>query len=225
MKYKGYFITGTDTEIGKTFVTARLARYFNKHNQDIGVFKPLMSGTRRENPCSDAYILKSGAKLLDGLEEINPFQWDEALAPALAQKRAKTDYSLDDVLKKYNVLAQKHKGLLVEGAGGITVPYGDDFTVTDLACALNLPLIIVAPNKLGVINHIILTIEFAKNHDLTIAEIIFNGVKHKGVVEDTNLTLLKEMTDVPIIGELPWITNQINAEFPLEKYLDIHLLM
>ena len=116
----------------------------------------------------------------------------EALAPALAQKRAKTDYSLDDVLKKYNVLAQKHKGMLVEGAGGITVPYGDDFTVTDLACALNLPLIIVAPNKLGVINHIILTIEFAKNHDLTIVGIIFNGVKHKGVVEDTNLTLLKK---------------------------------
>ena len=107
MKNKGYFITGTDTEIGKTFVTARLARYFNKHNQDIGVFKPLMSGTRRENPCSDAYILKSGAKVLDGLEEINPFQWDEALAPALAQKRAKTDYSLDDVLKKYNVLVNK----------------------------------------------------------------------------------------------------------------------
>ncbi|MBZ1515343.1 AAA family ATPase, partial [Leuconostoc mesenteroides] len=74
-------------------------------------------------------------------------------------------------------------------------------------------------------NHIILTIEFAKNHDLTIAGIIFNGVKHKGVVEDTNLTLLKEMTDVPIIGELPWITNQINAELPLEKYLDINLLM
>ena len=89
MKNKGYFITGTDTEIGKTFVTARLARYFNKHNQDIGVFKPLMSGTRRENPCSDAYILKSGAKVLDGLEEINPFQWDGSARTSLSSKACK----------------------------------------------------------------------------------------------------------------------------------------
>ncbi|GMA69636.1 ATP-dependent dethiobiotin synthetase BioD [Leuconostoc litchii] len=225
MKNKGYFITGTDTEIGKTFVTAVLASYFNKHNQDIGVFKPLMSGARREDTSSDAYILKDSANVKDSLEEINPFQWDEALAPALAQKRAKTNYTLDDVLKKYNILAQKHNGMLVEGAGGITVPYGDNFTVTDLARELKLPLIIVAPNKLGVINHIILTIEFARNHHLKIAGIIFNGAKHRGTVEDTNLALLKEMTNVPIIGELPWINHQSPTAILLEKYLNLKPVM
>ena len=89
MKNKGYFITGTDTEIGKTFVTARLARYFNKHNQDIGAFKPLMSGTRRENPCSDAQNLKSGGKDLDRVEQNNPIQWQEALATTVTHKRSK----------------------------------------------------------------------------------------------------------------------------------------
>lgn len=221
MGNKGFFITGTDTEIGKTFVTAELANYLNTHDQDFGVFKPLMSGACRENQHSDAYVLKARSHVSDSLEEINPFQWQEALAPALAQKRAKTNITLDDVLEKYRVLSQKHKSMLVEGAGGITVPYGDNFNVVDLARALDLPLIIVAPNKLGVINHIVLTIAFAKQHHLTIAGIIFNGAKQKGIVEDTNLSLLKNLTDVRIIGELPWVTEQLAFEKYLDQFIDI----
>ncbi|MTT32356.1 dethiobiotin synthase [Terrilactibacillus sp. BCM23-1] len=201
---KGFFITGTDTEIGKTFVTAGLAAVLRNKGYDVGLFKPLMSGERRESKTSDAYLLKWMSQVDDALEEINPFQFDEPLAPALAQERAGTDYRLDDVMDAWDHLSAKHKSMLVEGAGGITVPYGPHFNVVDVAKRIQLPLLIVARPNLGTVNHILLTIHYAKANGLQVAGIIFNGLKKVGLAEQTNPGLLKQMTDVPLLGSIPW---------------------
>lgn len=221
---KGFFITGTDTEIGKTFFTGGLAGVLRQAGHDVGVFKPLMSGERRESETSDAYLLKMMSGVDDSLEEINPFQLDEPLAPALAQERAGTNYDHDDVLEAWYNLSPKHDSMLIEGAGGITVPYGPNFTVIDLAQEVRLPLLIVARPNLGTINHILLTIHYAKTHGLHVAGVIFNGLRENGLAEQTNPALLQKMTDVPLLGSIPWTDRKLDREHTLslfQKHLNL----
>lgn len=225
---KGFFITGTDTEIGKTFVTAGIAGVLRSRGFDTGVFKPLMSGDRRESETSDVHILKKMSGVADSLEEINPFQFDEPLAPALAQERAGTNYDLDHVMEAWYDLSPKHDSMLIEGAGGITVPYGPNFTVIDLAQEVQLPLLLVARPNLGTINHILLTIHYARTHGLYVAGVIFNGLRENGLAEQTNPALLQKMTDVPLLGNIPWTNRKQDREHVqslFEQYLDVDALI
>jgi dethiobiotin synthetase len=206
MKQQGLFITGTDTEVGKTFVTASLAAVL-RQSIDVGVFKPMMSGIAREHPQSDAQLLKKAAQVHDALSEINPYQFDEPLAPFVASKRAGKNISLSELLLAWSKIKNKHDFYLVEGAGGLAVPLGEDYLVGDLAKALQLPLVIVARPGLGTVNHTLLTVYYAQQLGLRIAGIVINGLKpaEASVAEQTNPALIESYSGIPVLGVLPWL--------------------
>lgn len=217
MKRNGLFITGTDTGIGKTFVGGGIAAIIKKHGIDVGVFKPMLSGESREHPLSDTAILKKMSSDHNTFEQITPFQFAEPLAPYVAAKRAGQDISLSAVMHKWEKIKATHEYFIVEGAGGLGVPLGKDYTVAEVAKAIGLPLLIVARTGLGTVNHVWLTVQVARAMELEIAGIILNGAKEEqSIAEVTNPALIEEMTNIPVLAVLPRF-NQSNPDDMIEK--------
>lgn len=221
----GIFVTGTDTEVGKTFVTGALAAALAEDGHDVGVFKPMLSGTTREEPASDAYYLKMMAKDTNPLHIITPFQFDEPLAPYLAAKRAGQRIPFADVLTAWENVKPSHDFFLVEGAGGLAVPLGEDYLVADVAKAMGLPLVIVARPNLGTVNHTLLTIAYAKQKGLDVLGVVINGLKQDeaGTAEKTNPELLAQFSPVPVLGVLPWMETKERQHIiqMIQKHLDL----
>ncbi|MCM3735905.1 dethiobiotin synthase [Bacillus cytotoxicus] len=200
----GFFVTATDTEVGKTVVTGALAGVLRERGYNIGVYKPLQSGHLSSHPAGDAARLKEAAGVTISCEEICPYSVAEPLAPRLAMKRAGRQVLLSDITSHYEELSKQFDFLLVEGAGGLVVPYTDDALVVDFAEQLQLPLLIVARPTLGTVNHTILTVSYAKAHGLSVAGIILSGCREdekERVLE--NKEMIEELSGVPVIGLLP----------------------
>lgn len=213
---QNYFITGTDTGVGKTVVTALLAQHFQKRGADVGVLKPFASGCELENGVlvsEDATYLKANCRLKDDLEQINPARWREPLAPLVAARRARDDSDYwSKGLAAYEVLRSRHEMVLIEGVGGLLVPIaerdGKILTCVDLASTLALPVVIVSRRTLGTINHTLLTIEALRVVELEIAGLIFCDaapVEKGDVAADTSPALISEMSGVPILAEVPYL--------------------
>ncbi|CDQ18207.1 dethiobiotin synthase [Halobacillus karajensis] len=204
---KGVFITGSDTGIGKTFVAAGIAAALSDKNIDVGVFKPMLSGDRREDPGSDTMILKTMAGDESPPSDITPYQFDEPLAPYLAAKRQNVHVTKQNVMHNWNKIKDNHSFMIVEGAGGIAVPYGEDFLVSDVIKEINLPIIVVARPNLGTVNHTFLTVDFARRCGLNVAGVILNGSnpEKEEVVEQTNPELIEQFCKVPVLGIIPRI--------------------
>ncbi|UOF92589.1 dethiobiotin synthase [Fodinisporobacter ferrooxydans] len=222
----GFFLTGTDTDVGKTVIAGGLAGALRRRGVDIGVFKPIQSGHMASNPEGDAARLKYLSGVDDSHDQICPFSVEEPLTPYLALRRAGHTLQLGDIKKRYMELLTKHRFLIVEGAGGLAVPYVEDGMVIDLAAMLKLPLLIVARPNLGTINHTILTAEYAKQYGLTIAGVIISGLGRTtpGIAEQTNPELIAHFGNVPVLGSVPWLgQNQNRNEIldAIEHSLDI----
>ena len=168
---KGYFITGTDTEVGKTRVATLLIRAFRSHGHDVGVMKPVSAGG-----LEDVHALREAAGVQDDLGVINPVALEEPLSPNLAASRSGVAIDLDALTSPYRGLSQRYETMVVEGAGGLLVPLSNTESIADLASQIALPLIIVARAALGTINHTLLTIEAARSRNLDIAGVIYNHV-------------------------------------------------
>ena len=129
---KGFFVTGTDTDVGKTIISSGLAAVLKEKKIDVGVFKPLLSGIAREDPASDTSLLKQLSQTSLSYEEITPFQFKEPLAPYVAGKLEGKIVRMEEVLSHWEKIREKHEFFIVEGAGGISVPLGEGFLVSDL---------------------------------------------------------------------------------------------
>ena len=220
------FITGTDTEIGKTAVTAGIAACLRKQNQDIGVMKPIAAGSR-----ADAECLKIAAGVSDPIEDINPIFFEHPLSPNVAAQLEDNSPDLNHITTAYHRLAAIHTHLLVEGVGGLLVPITDDFLVVDLAVRLNLPLLIVARAALGTINHTLLTIEAARARNLPVLGIVYNCTepKRSDTVAQTSPEVITRISDVPSLGILPFDPD-VNIDtgdlgklpFQIEKQLNLN---
>ncbi len=147
---KVLFVTGTDTGVGKTVLTALLLAHLRARGRDALGMKPFCSGAR-----NDARLLHSLQKGCLTLDEVNPFYFDKPLAPARAPKKVAFQDALDRICR----LANRCEVLLIEGAGGLLAPLGDNYTARDLIAALPCKTIVVSRNRLGTINHTLLTIE------------------------------------------------------------------
>ncbi|WP_339062996.1 dethiobiotin synthase [Tepidibacillus marianensis] len=204
---KGIFITGTDTDIGKTFVAAGIAAMLVDHGIDVGVFKPMLSGMKRDDPHSDAMILKTMSKDNNSIESINPFQFDAPLAPFVAQQLEGKTVTKQDIIDKWDQVKATHDFFIVEGVGGLAVPYGENYLVSDLAVEMKLPLVIVARPNLGTVNHTCLTVEYARQKGLDVLGVIINGLKQNeaGEAEKTNPKLIEKFCQVPVLGVIPWV--------------------
>jgi dethiobiotin synthetase len=215
MMGQGIFITGTDTEVGKTFVTACLARLFIHEGFDVGVMKPAETGCpRRKGKLipKDATYLKTVSGSRDSLSLINPYRFSRPLAPLIAAKIDHKKIHLGKISLAYRRLRERHDLVLVEGAGGLLVPLTRRLTNLGLILKLKLPAIVVVGSKLGAINHTLLTLRHAKENGVRILGLVINHPNPnpghgRNLAEKTNPGLLRLFTEVPVIGEIPYLSS------------------
>ncbi len=195
-----FFITGTDTGVGKTYTMLALGALLQEAH-DVGIFKPVQSGV------GDSEFLKARLGLKDGLREINPYFAPEPLAPHVALRRAGIRISTAKIMDAFMRVAGRHEIMLVEGAGGLLVPITGKYLMADLARDLDAELVIVARLGLGTINHTLLTVREAQRRGIRVAGIIFSDVsgRKKGVAEKTNPRAIKELAGVPLLGTVPFL--------------------
>jgi dethiobiotin synthetase len=188
---KGWFVTGTDTGVGKTVVAGALARLVHETGRRVGVFKPLATGCRRDVRLglvsADSEFLAHCADARENLETINPVRYAGELAPMVAAERQHRPIDWPAIRRSWDRIRQAD-WVVVEGAGGLLVPIDREHSMAELARELALPLVIVARPGLGTINHTLLTIEVARGRGLEIAAVVINGYRPDSatLAEETN---------------------------------------
>jgi dethiobiotin synthetase len=219
----GIFVTGTDTGVGKTLVAATLAAYLRDSGYRVGVMKPAETGCQEIDGQlfpEDAIRLKEASGCGEPLEKICPYRLPEPLAPSIAAERAGVKIDVDYLLGLYGEISGKHDITLVEGAGGLMVPLLPSYTYADFARLLKLPTIVVAANKLGAINHLLLTLEHANCKGLSVLGYVLNRVSNENsLAADTNREVLSSLTGLQCLGELSYTEMaETRKQFPLDEF-------
>jgi dethiobiotin synthetase len=191
-----YLITGTDTGVGKTFVTTGLIRFARSLGIDCIGMKPICTGDNR-----DVLEIASACSGAEPEHLLNPVWYRTPVAPYTAAVVENRLIDLFAIRSAFEALAKRHTAILVEGAGGIAVPIQKDYDFRDLARDLDLEIIVVAANRLGVLNHTRLTIEAIYSAKLTCSLVLLNSaVAETDVSQSTNLSVLEDLLKVPIIA-------------------------
>lgn len=201
---KSLFITGTDTNVGKTVVTAALAAFLRSKGVSVGVMKPLESGCLSGGKRSDSRYLKEMAQSSDDLDLINTYAFQAPLAPGVAAELEGVEISLDKILENFSKLGLLHELVLVEGAGGLLVPISKDKTILDLILAMKAEVLVVSRAGLGCVNHSLLTLARLEQAGVPVAGLVLNRDKAQ---EDAsvphNPRTLASWSPVSIWGEFP----------------------
>ncbi len=204
-----FFITGTDTAIGKTTVACSLAAAFAGRGLRVGVSKPVETGCEAGEDSAlipaDAVRLRYFSGSPAPLEWICPYRFRAPLAPSIAARRESRQIDLKAAAEAIQDLTARCDVALIEGAGGLLVPVQGQSTFADLALRCGLPLIVVVGNRLGAINHAQLTVRCARSAGLTVAGYIVNSLTPEpDVAAQTNIDALTELLGPPL-GVLPWL--------------------
>lgn len=208
MMEQGFFITGTDTGVGKTWVTVTLMRYFQSQGKTVVGMKPVASGCEMiggKLRNEDALLLQENASILVDYDLINPFAYHDPVSPHIVG--LDNPVNLNKVSKVFEELKQKAEIVLVEGVGGWLVPLnhqGDD--VQELAKSLNLPVIMVVAMRLGCINHARLTYQAIVGSGLVCAGWLATCVNPEMQKLDENIETLQLLITSPLLGILPYST-------------------
>lgn len=204
----GVFIIGTDTEVGKTYQACRLAEALVAAGRRIGVYKPVASGASSTSP-SDAQLLQAAARSNIALNRICPQIFSAALAPPVAARMEGSQVDEQKLMAGARWWKSHCDFLIVEGAGGALSPISDSLSVLDLALALQLPVVLVAANRLGAVNHVLLTLEALFARALPIAGIVLNElpISHSDadrLVRQSNFELLRTTvtSNLPIVESI-----------------------
>lgn len=206
-----FFITGTDTGVGKTVFTALLARFLQENSVSVAALKPISSGIR-----DDARMLREATRGALTLDTINPWHFRAPIAPALAAKKEKKAMAIGPVLAHFRTVRKHFDVVLVEGAGGLLSPLGRDFDSRDLITALRATPIIVVPNRLGAINHILLTLEALPASRRAGTAVVLMQPLTRGLASTSNASLLEQMS-VKNVHVLPWFGPAFSIESVLKK--------
>ncbi|MFZ5449022.1 MAG: dethiobiotin synthase [Thermodesulfobacteriota bacterium] len=214
-KIKGIFLTGTDTNVGKTWVAAGLTATLKEQGAQAVYFKPIQSGCPSEEGRlvpTDARLAADVAGLTEPLEVLTPVALRLPLAPGVAAAQAGIKVDLERIAAGVRDLASRYEFFVVEGAGGLYVPLiGLDFLVLDMIRWLELPLVVVAKSGLGTINHTVLTVKAALAANIQVTGIILNRWPQKpGLAEETNPDVIAALTKVPVLGRLPEVPDLID---------------
>jgi dethiobiotin synthetase len=198
---RSLFVTGTDTNVGKTYVAAGIAAALRRRGVDVGVMKPIASGRS-----DDARLLIKASGTADPLDLVNPIRLRDPISPHLAAKRQGIRIDLKRIDRAFATLRSRHDFVIVEGAGGLLVPIRDGITMAELARRMGLPLLIVARDALGTINHSMLTVESARSRGLKILGIVVNRSRpgRPDLAERLNPKAIADATGVPVLASLPW---------------------
>lgn len=209
-KGRGVFVTGTDTAVGKTLVTAALALSLKKSGLTVGVMKPIETGVSKSTVArSDAARLQAIIESDDALAAISPYRFELPVAPLAAAQAEHSAIKLDVIAKLYRLLSHHSAYLLVEGVGGVHVPITQRDNVMDLIRRLRLPVVVVGRAGLGGINHALLTIEALRRRKIPIVALILNRTQAARsevarVQEKTTIQALRKQVGVPVLGPLPY---------------------
>jgi dethiobiotin synthetase len=207
----GLFITGTDTGVGKTFVACGLAALLSESGCRVGVMKPAETGCLEKDGKlfpEDAVKLKEAAGCAVPLEKVCPFQLRDPLAPGIAAEREGTRIDIDRLIDIYDEISSAHDITLVEGAGGLMVPLLPSYTYADFAHVVKLPTLVVAANRLGALNHLLLTLEHASCKGLRVLGYVLNQIQSEpSLAVDTNRAALSTLTAVPCLGEISYLAS------------------
>ena len=208
VKTRGLFVTGTDTEVGKTVVAGGIAKVLKARGRAVGVFKPVASGCHSDRGTlvsHDAEFLAHCVDSTETLDHICPVRFRELLAPEVAVQRGAEALELDVIRTYYNRLAGAKDVMIVEGIGGLLVPLGQDMLVADLVVQMDLAVLIVAKPGLGTLNHTLLTIEAARARGLRVAGVVINSyvAETASVAEETNPAAIERASGVKVLALVP----------------------
>jgi len=224
---KGFFITGTDTGVGKTAVTAALLRAFLDQGKSVAAIKPVQTGCIKTADGLIAEDVAEYARLTEpyfpeGYPDLCCRKFVPACSPHLVAGLAAHPLELEPLVADVEKTAEPYETALVEGAGGVLVPLGDGKTVLDLMQRLALPVIIVADNKLGMINHALMTIDAVRNRGLAVAGVIINNTmpvsEEDAFIRQDNVDTVGEYGDVAILAEINHLPDgQRDDEYFIEQ--------
>jgi dethiobiotin synthetase len=193
-----FFVTGTDTGVGKTHTVTQLLRLRRAEGRRCAGMKPICCGDRQDAE----QLLSAGSDGLT-LDEINPVWLKSPAAPLVAARLEGFEFQVDAVVRAFTALRERFEEIFVEGVGGWLVPITSDFYVSDLAVALGLPVLLVARNKLGCLNHTLLTLESIRQRGLTCAGVVLNAPEGgDDLAMNTNADVLRQLCRVPIVSGL-----------------------
>ena len=226
MPAQGLFITGTDTGVGKTVVTAAILAYLQHQGKKAGVMKPIETGVDSEcsSPAnSDALFLMECGGIEDDLSEVCPIRLKPVASPFQAALIENRTLQPESILSSYRKLSEKYDGMLVEGIGGVRVPITRDYGVVDLMRDLGLPAVVVARTQLGTLNHTLMTLDTLKQNGIPVKGIVFNqtGPETPDAIEQDQLRLIEELSGAQVLGEFPYIDNLNTQSFSPEKLKEL----
>lgn len=206
---KGIFVTGTGTDVGKTYVTGLIIKKIKENGMTPGYFKAAMSGNEREEDGTlipgDALWVKNVSGISQSVEEMCPYVYEHAYSPHLASRLEGNHVEMAVVLDNYRKVKEKYDYITVEGSGGILCPICFDearIGLTDIIDEMELDCILVADAGLGTINSVVLTYEYMKNRNMNIKVMIFNHYIADNIMHEDNIRMCEYMTGLPTLAKV-----------------------
>jgi dethiobiotin synthetase len=204
---RNLFVTGTGTEIGKTYVAGLIVKMLHDAGMDVAYYKAAMSGNERRPDGTlipgDALFVKEFAGISQSLESMCPYVYEHAVSPHLAARIEGNPVRMAVVEETFQALSREHDYVVVEGSGGITCPIGYDeerIQLEDIVSSLHLPSVMVADAGLGTINGVVLTHAYMEQKGLPLKGILFNHFHEGDVMEEDNRRMCEEMTGLPVLA-------------------------
>lgn len=203
---KSLFITGTDTDVGKTYITAGLAITLRKMSIDVGVMKPFAAGVAQKKgfQSEDVEILSNAAQINDSESLVNPQFFPISASPYTAWKKLKIKPKIPLILSSFKKLSKMHEMMLVEGMGGTLTPILKNYYVTNLIKDMKIPAVIVTRSKVGTVNHTLMTVMMCQKYKIPIKGIIINNFD-KGYPINQLKKDLESLTGIKVLGSIPFI--------------------
>ena len=212
-----FFVTGTDTDVGKTCVSSAIAKHLRDIDVDVGVMKPFASGYKASSNSvsEDVEILMKYSEVTDPIDLVNPYYFEIPTSPYDACKQLNLEIDVSKVIESYKQLTSIHDVVIVEGIGGIMTPISKNYFVSDLIYDLKLESIIVTGSKIGTVNHLMLTYEHARQKNLNLKGFVVN----QNVPDGYELSNLKHhifgLTGHKVFGAIPY-----HKSFNIESYVE-----
>ncbi|MBI5698493.1 MAG: dethiobiotin synthase [Thaumarchaeota archaeon] len=222
---KSFFITGTDTGIGKTMFTCGMAQLLHASGSDVGVMKPFATGAPQKNrfQSEDVSLLVKSSGAHDPENLINPYFFPIPVSPYLAARKLGKTIDVELVLSSFEKLQSTHDVMLVEGIGGIMTPILKDYFVADLIKDLSLDTIVVTGTKIGTINHTLLTLDQCKKFGIRVSGLVINNIVENGYdMQDLEADLVS-LSGVNVRCKIPFI-HDVRVE-KISQFLEQNTLL
>jgi dethiobiotin synthetase len=211
----GYFVTGTDTEVGKTLVSGALILKLREQGKKVIGFKPVVAGTylgqNGEHINEDIETLQIAANT-PHTQSICPYVLDIPAAPHIVAKANGINLNIDELQQSFSNIQNEQDCVIVEGAGGFIVPLNDHENLADFAQNIALPIIVVVGMKLGCLNHALLTIEAIKSRKIKIAGWVANTLAQEMNLLNENIQSLQARIDAPFLGAIPTLPTTLQKQ-------------